>query len=129
MARRILCADDEPELLNTLQILFRSAGYEILTAANGEEAVAKFREHKDTLDAVVLDLRMPGKDGISAAREIRSESEHIPIVALSAYIEGEASVHKCMEAGFSAYTKKPFASDLFLKHLDDLIQNYHRIKR
>jgi CheY-like chemotaxis protein len=125
----ILCADDHSGLLELLDALLTSTGYCTVLARDGDEAIALFKQHQQDLVAVVLDLRMPKKDGIAVAREIRTESAEIPIIALSAYLtgsQGEGVRKQCEEAGFTAYTRKPFAVESFLKTLEDCIGRYAR---
>ncbi len=123
---KVLCADDDPALLQTVSILLQSAGYDTILAHDGQEAVELFRQHQAELAAVILDLRMPRMDGITAAREIRKLSPRIPVVALSAYLSGkgsEALLRECEEAGFTGYAHKPFAAEPFLAALAEWIRS------
>ncbi|MDI6774948.1 MAG: response regulator [Verrucomicrobiota bacterium] len=125
---KVLCVDDDDNVLQTIGILLTSNGYETILGRDGEEAVALFKKHGKELVAVILDLRMPKKDGLAAAREIRRESPDIPLIALSAYLcggkEGKSLLKQCEKAGFDAYTNKPFAAEPLLAALADWVKRY-----
>ena len=120
----ILCADDDNAVLATLDALLTTSGYRTVLAHNGEEAIPLFKQHKDELTAVVLDLRMPKKDGMATAKEIRAEAPNLPIIAVSAYLIGSQVrdiLRQCAEGGFDACTRKPFDTAGFLKTLAECI--------
>src|SRR5476649_681784 len=105
MAMRILIAEDETIIRLDLRALLEGAGHEVVAEArDGEEAVSLAREHAP--DLAVLDVRMPGLDGIEAARRILEERP-IPIVMLTAYGQEEL-VARAVEAGVFGYLVKPF---------------------
>jgi AmiR/NasT family two-component response regulator len=102
---RILVAEDETLIRLDICKLLEEAGFEICAEArNGEEAVALAREHAP--DLAILDVKMPGLDGIAAARQILDERP-IPIVMLTAYAEGGLA-GRAVEAGVFGYLVKPF---------------------
>jgi AmiR/NasT family two-component response regulator len=108
---RILIADDEAIRLLTLRTQLRSLGFEVVAEAqDGEEAVRLAREREP--DLAILDIKMPGLDGISAARQIVQERP-IPIVLLTAYSELEL-VERATEAGVFAYLIKPVTEEELL---------------
>ena len=76
MAKRILLVDDEPLILKGLRFTLEQEGYEILTAADGEEALKVFFEQP--VDLVLLDVMLPNMDGIQVCQRIR-ESSNVPI--------------------------------------------------
>ena len=125
---KILCADDDAGILRVLDALFTSYGYGTVLAHNGEEGVQMFRQHKAELVAAVLDLRMPLKSGIEVAKEIRAESADLPLIALSAYLGGAQQdgvpLKQCEEAGFTAYTTKPFAIEPFMATIGECVEEY-----
>ena len=81
MARTILVVDDEPTLRETLAEALDADGFSVVTAADGREALARFREQRP--DLVVLDLMLPELSGIEVCRIIRQESG-VPILMLTA---------------------------------------------
>ncbi len=107
---RILVAEDEALIRLDLVEMLADAGYEVVAqAGNGEQAVALTRELKP--DLVLMDVRMPVLDGISAAEQIGKE-HMAPVVMLTAFSQKEL-VERARDAGVMAYIVKPFtASDL-----------------
>ncbi len=105
MALRILVAEDETIIRLDLEKILEAAGFEVCAAAkDGEEAVELARN--EAPDLAILDVKMPGLDGIEAARRILAERP-IPIVMLTAYGQNEL-VSRAVEAGVFGYLVKPF---------------------
>jgi DNA-binding response OmpR family regulator len=82
LKRRILLVDDEPEVLRLLGAALVEAGYEVITAADGAEAVRRWREINGG-DLAILDILMPRKDGLETIIELRTHSPGVPIIAMS----------------------------------------------
>ena len=80
--RRIMLVDDQPEVLGLLGAALTEAGYEVITASDGTEAVRRWREINGG-DLVILDILMPRKDGLETIIELRSHSPGVPIIAMS----------------------------------------------
>jgi CheY-like chemotaxis protein len=78
---RILVAEDDLLVGDTVQTMLRSGGYEVVLARNGDEAIRIFGEQK--FDLVLCDVHMPGKDGLEVTEEIRRLSPDIPIVSMT----------------------------------------------
>ena len=102
---RILVVDDEPDIRNILHILLSSRGYEVDEAENGLRAVELVRAQPD-YDLIILDIMMPGMDGVSACAEIRQHSV-APILFLTARTD-EPSVLTGLGLGADDYLTKPF---------------------
>jgi DNA-binding response OmpR family regulator len=105
MARTILVVDDEPTLRETLAEALDADGFRVVTAADGREALSRFREHQP--DLVVLDLMLPELSGIEVCRIIRGESG-VPIVMLTAK-SSEIDKVVGLELGADDYVTKPFS--------------------
>ena len=105
MARTILVVDDEPVLRETLAEALDADGFRVVTAADGREALSRFREHQP--DLVVLDLMLPELSGIEVCRIIRAESG-VPIVMLTAK-SSELDKVVGLELGADDYVTKPFS--------------------
>jgi two-component system alkaline phosphatase synthesis response regulator PhoP len=104
--RRILLVDDEPKIVQGLKPYFRQAGFEVLTAYDGKEALRMAR--RDQPDIIVLDLMLPGMDGLDVCRTLRQEASFVPIVMLTARVE-EADKLVGLELGADDYVVKPFS--------------------
>ncbi len=81
--KRILIADDEPSIRFLYERELKKEGYEVVFAVNGQEALRLAREEKP--DLVVLDIRMPGMDGIQALHRILEEQNSLPVIINTAY--------------------------------------------
>ncbi len=102
---RILVVDDETSIRRILETRLKMAGYEVITAADGEEAIEAYQ--KENPDLVVLDVMMPKMDGYGVTREIRKSSE-TPIIILTAL--GDVSERITgLELGADDYVIKPFS--------------------
>ncbi|HEY6760914.1 MAG TPA: response regulator transcription factor [Baekduia sp.] len=104
-APRILLADDEQSIQTLLSFPLRKDGYEVTTAADGREALARFNEGK--FDLVVLDVMMPRMDGLEVCRRIRARNT-VPIIMLTAKAE-EIDKVLGLELGADDYITKPFS--------------------
>jgi len=101
----ILVVDDEKKIVRLVGDYLRSAGYRVVTAHDGKMAMAQFRTERP--DLVVLDLNLPGMDGIDVARAIRQE-RNTPIIMLTARVE-EMDRIIGLELGADDYVTKPFS--------------------
>jgi two-component system KDP operon response regulator KdpE len=110
---RVLVVDDEAPMRRTLDIGLRARGYEVDLAATGEEALLLAGRTKP--DVVILDLGLPGLDGIQVARALREWSA-VPIIVLSAR-GTEAVKVAALDAGADDYVTKPFGMDELLARL------------
>jgi two-component system response regulator MtrA len=104
MKGRVLVVDDDPALAEMLGIVLRSEGFEPSFVAEGDRALAAFRDFKP--DVVLLDVMLPGTDGIDVCRQIRAESG-TPIVMLTARSD-TIDVVLGLESGADDYVVKPF---------------------
>ena len=106
MSKKIMIVDDEPGIVTVIQSYFEMAGYQVLTAYNGKEAMKKLAQ---VPDLVLLDINMPDLDGLTVCETIR---EHItcPILFLTARIETADKI-KGFQAGADDYIVKPFDLD------------------
>ncbi|MBK8479241.1 MAG: response regulator [Opitutaceae bacterium] len=114
--RTVLVADDERLLRETLRDLLGHLGFEVITAADGAEAVALFHQHRDRLAAVLLDLTMPNIDGVAAFSAIHSLAPGLPVVLMTGYNREEA-LERFAEHGLAGFLQKPFAAEDLLETL------------
>jgi DNA-binding response OmpR family regulator len=105
MAEKLLLVDDEPDLLDTLALNLRNAGYEVITASDGANALELARTRLP--DLVILDLMLPELDGLTVTRSLRQVSD-VPILILTAR-SGELDKIVGLESGADDYLTKPFS--------------------
>jgi len=105
MGKKILVVDDEPKIVKLVRAYLEKAGFTVVTAGDGQEALAAFRYERPNL--VVLDLMLPGMDGLDVCRAIRRSSD-VPIIMLTARDE-EVDRLIGLELGADDYIVKPFS--------------------
>ena len=120
MAKRILVVDDEARVLAVLQKRIESAGYEVITAMDGNEALLKARAENP--DLIVLDLILPKLNGYQVCSILKRDSyyKQIPILMLTARSQ-EKDVDEGMRVGADAYMTKPFKNDILLGQIEQLL--------
>ncbi len=106
MTKRILVVDDEPQMLLGLRDNLEIEGYEVLTAADGEEGLAKALTLRP--DLVILDLMLPRRSGLDVCRELRARADTIPVVMLTARSQDTDKILG-LELGADDYLTKPFS--------------------
>jgi DNA-binding response OmpR family regulator len=104
----ILIADDDPDILALISFRLERAGYEVVQARNGEEAVQLALAKRP--DLAVIDVMMPRIDGYEATRQLRQheETSRMPIILLTARVQ-EEDIARGFDAGADDYVKKPFS--------------------
>ncbi len=105
-AGRILVIDDEPQIRRIMRTTLSSAGFEVDDARTGEEGLIKLREFRP--DLVILDINMPGMDGVTACREIRSDS-NVAVIMLTVR-NSEVDKVAALDAGADDFVTKPFST-------------------
>ena len=124
-ARRAVVAEDEALIRMDIVETLREGGYEVVgEGANGEEGIALAREHKP--DVVVMDVKMPVMDGITAAETIAKE-RIAPVVLLTAFSQTEL-VERARDAGAMAYVVKPFTPGDLLPAVEIAASRYSEIR-
>jgi two-component system KDP operon response regulator KdpE len=107
---KVLAVDDEPQILRALRTSLTARGHDVITAPNGETALDLLAETE--MDLVVLDLGLPGIDGVEVIRRMRSWSS-VPVIVLSVR-DAQADKVAALDAGADDYVTKPFAMDELL---------------
>jgi len=120
MAKKVLIADDEPNIVTALEFLLQRSGYEVLIARDGDEAL-KIVESAGP-DLVLLDIMMPVRSGFEVCKRIRERPEwaHIKVVMLSAKGR-DAEVNKGMVMGADLYVTKPFSTRELMERIRGLL--------
>jgi two-component system KDP operon response regulator KdpE len=114
----ILVVDDEPQIRRVLRTTLTAEGYTIAEASDGTEALEKVRTIKP--DLILLDMNMPGLDGLQTCREIRSDSE-VPIIVLTVR-SAEKDKVRALDAGADDYVVKPFGIQELLARVRALLR-------
>jgi DNA-binding response OmpR family regulator len=114
----LLVVDDEPAWVGALGAVLGKAGHRIVAAYDGEEALRRFRS--DRVDAVLLDLAMPGLDGAEVCRQIRAESD-IPIIVISGERDSAAPA-ELLDLGADDYVRKGTPSDELLARVRAVVR-------
>lgn len=117
--KKILIADDEERIVKLVSDFLTASGYEVLSAADGRQALDIFNAHSD-IDLAVIDIMMPEIDGWALTREIRKTSD-LPIIMLSARAE-EFDLLTGFESGIDEYVTKPFSPAVLVKRVDALLK-------
>ena len=117
---KILIADDERAVRESLRRALELEGYQIELAADGREALYRL-ETESQPDAIVLDVLMPGVDGLEVARTIRRSGSRVPILMLTARTQVDDRVEG-LDAGADDYLTKPFALEELLARLRALLR-------
>lgn len=117
----VLICDDDRDIRRALRIYLTGAGYQVLEAANGREALELVR--KENVHLVLLDIMMPEMDGVEALTALR-ESSNIPVILLTAKSEGEDKIMG-LELGADDYVTKPFNAQEVLARVKALLRRFH----
>src|SRR5579864_5883595 len=107
----VLIVDDEAEIRESLQTLLEIEGFEVSTAGSGEDGLTQIGERP--FDLVLLDLALPGRDGMEILAEIRSHDSHLPVIMITAYGTVENAV-RAMQSGAANFVQKPWDNEKLL---------------
>jgi two-component system, OmpR family, response regulator MprA len=116
---RVLVADDDRAIRESLARALELEGYDVATVADGVEALTRTR--RDRFDALVVDVTMPGVDGLGLCRVLRAEGDRVPVLMLTARVETPDRVAG-LDAGADDYLPKPFELDELLARLRALLR-------
>ncbi len=117
MKPKILVVEDNEQNLYLVTFLLEKSRYEVIQARDGKEGLEKAEQHK--LDLILLDIQLPGMDGLDVAKKLKSipELADIPIVAVTSFaMIGDRE--RILTAGFSGYIEKPFNPETFVNDVE-----------
>jgi DNA-binding response OmpR family regulator len=123
MAKHILVVDDDTLLRRSLSLQLEQAGYRASTAANAEDALALAR--REPPDLILLDVGLPGMDGLEALRHFQKDMQDIPVIFVSAR-RRELDTILGLELGADDYITKPFNPDVLLAHIKAVLRRSQR---
>lgn len=118
--------DDEPSVRELLSEAFGEAGYDVLLAEGGEQALGILQG--ENADVIFLDLKLFGMNGIELCRQIRKDRPLSLIYAMTGW-SALFEVEECREAGFDDYFVKPVATEVLLRAVDEAFEKLNRWKR
>lgn len=123
--RKVLIADDEPDILEIIGFNLQQEGYEVVTAKNGDDAIEKAKKTKPEL--IILDIMMPGKNGIEVCNLLRMmpDFKETLIVFLTA-MSDESTEIKGLETGADDYLTKPISPKVLLSKVNALFRRLHK---
>src|SRR3990172_1939263 len=121
MSAKILLADDDPAVCQFVDVILKQAGYSVVRAADGVEAMERVRQSPP--DLILLDILMPGRDGLDVLRSLRQnpETSQIPVIMLTQKAQVEDRV-KGLEWGADDYVPKPFVAQELLVRIRTLLR-------
>ncbi len=118
---RVLVVEDESHLANGLSYNLEAEGHSVEVVGDGESALERLLANKESFDAVVLDVMLPGKDGFEVATELRANQNFVPVLMLTARGRPE-DVLKGFASGADDYLPKPFDLTILLARLKGLLR-------
>ncbi len=123
--RKVLIADDEPDILEILKYNLSNEGYEVFTAKDGDEALEKARRHQP--DLIVLDVMMPKKTGVEVCQLLRAQAafRDTLIIFLTA-VNDEGTQIKGLETGADDYLSKPLSPKVFVSRVNALFRRVNK---
>ena len=117
----ILVVDDAPLLRKLIAAVLEGAGYEVLAAARGEDALALWEAHEDQIALLITDLVMPGMGGADLIDRLRGQKPELPIICTSGYSSAELMERRALPAGV-AFVEKPFRGQVLLGKVAALLR-------
>lgn len=123
--KKILIADDEPDILEIIQFNLQAEGYEVITAKNGNEAIDAAKKHQP--DLIILDIMMPGKNGIEVCNILRMQPafKETLIIFLSA-LSDEGTEIRGLETGADDYLTKPIRPKILVSKVNALFRRLNK---
>ncbi len=119
-SRTILLVDDEPDLVQLVSVRLQVAGYHVITASDGQQALDAVKQTRP--DLIILDLMLPKVDGYKVCRLLKFDDRYkkIPILVFTARAQ-DGDIRMATECGADAYLTKPFEAQTLLSKLRDLM--------
>ncbi len=119
--RKILIADDEPDIVEILKYNLQKEGYQVITAADGDDAIEKAKQHLP--DLVVLDIMMPKKTGVEVCEILRAQPQFKDtLIMFLTALSDEATQIKGLTTGADDYISKPISPNVFLSKVASLLR-------
>ena len=116
---KILVVDDESIVLDSCRLVLGAEGFEVLAAISADEAIKTIANEKPSL--LLIDVKMPGRDGMYLMREVKERWPDIPVIVMSGYATRE-TIAEAAEIGAASFIAKPFTPEELLKTVQKVIQ-------
>jgi CheY-like chemotaxis protein len=120
--KTILVVDDESNMLDTIQFILQSNGYQVVTARGGEEALgrlAALRAEDRRVDLILTDIQMPGPTGLELIELLRKAGEQAPVLVMTGYSD-QQTARRLRERGIENFLDKPFEEEELLRRIQAL---------
>ena len=117
----VLVVEKEQLVLRLLEKVLSEGGYQVLLAADGEEAIEVYRFHKLEIDVVLLDVGLPKVNGVDVLYKMKSENPDVRVIIVSGFLEPELRT-KMQQAGVEHFIDKPYMLDQVLETIQGLIK-------
>ncbi len=116
----VLLVEDEPAILEMTQTALRNQGYHVLTATDGHQALASYREHRSEIAAVLLDLGLPKLDGISVLEQIRETDSDTNVIVASGFLEPDQK-RRLEHVGRTTFVPKPYELKTLVRAVEEAV--------
>jgi DNA-binding response OmpR family regulator len=120
-AKHILIIDDEAVVREAVEDILESVDIHVFSAGDGYEGVTVFTANKDSINGVLLDMKMPGLSGPDTLRELRQIDPHIPVILSSGYSEDETK-RAIADQGPAIFLPKPYNFDELIAKVEELLR-------
>jgi CheY-like chemotaxis protein len=120
--KKILLVDDEPIVIDICTIILKSAGYDVVSCQNGQEAIQYYRDHWKNIDLVILDMVMPEMSGTTAYRKMRDINPNVIALLSSGYSIND-DAQQILEEGANGFIQKPFRKATLLETVANMLAN------
>jgi two-component system cell cycle sensor histidine kinase/response regulator CckA len=117
----VLVAENEQFVLRLLEKVLSEGGYQVLLAADGQEAIETYCRHKTEIDVVLLDVGLPKVDGANVFYKMKSENSDVRVIIVSGYLEPDLRT-KLQQAGVQHFIDKPYMLDQLVETIQSLIE-------
>ena len=121
MSMRVLVVDDEEDFLRSIVMRIELRGFAAHGVTSGDEAIAYLRENPDTVDVVLLDIKMPGMDGIETLRQIKSCCPSVEVIVVTGHASQEFN-RRGRELGAFDYLIKPIRLETIIERIEAAFQ-------
>ncbi|MBS0201272.1 MAG: PAS domain S-box protein [Planctomycetes bacterium] len=120
--RTILLVDDEVFIIQMTASVLEASGYRVITARDGAAAVSLYEQHRDEVDVILLDMMMPGLDGLQTLDGIRRIDPEVPVIACSGLRTAQREMD-ALERGARLFIPKPYTEEQLLRALEDVLES------